>query len=270
MHLVAPHHDAAEQLRQSVGEQESITVLVLGGWSPGPLNLLKWRFRERCTFVEPEIPMPPVGVSWCVDPFCVLLVADLGLAPWLCSWLSSNARFSAAALILATGAVLIAAAVWARLCVAGLVRGAVRVGTQRAALLIRQRSVNIVMGFSWGGGVAAELLRQGRLGTSCTPAALLLAPTTAAIARFTLQDDPARVVHIDASDQGRVHVFHASDDGFCPDAQRECWEQTGATTHTCQDTHVFESASSLDEISRAFQSLCDLRARGGQSDETEI
>lgn len=233
--------------------QRAITVAILGGWSPGPLDDLKWRFRERCTFVEPSsLPMPPVGVSWCADPFCVLLLADVVLLTWLCSWLSSSAGLSSGLILLAVCGVLVAAVVIARVCVAGLVRGAMRVGANRTLSLIRQRSVDIVVGFSWGGGVAAKLVEQGGIGTDSTPAVLLLAPTTSAISRCALLPDPASTIRIDSALRNRVHVFHASYDGFCPASQTVLWEQTGATMHLCRDSHVFEQASSLDEIACAF------------------
>jgi hypothetical protein len=199
-------------------------------------------------------------VGWCASPFCLLLAAELVLVPWLCGWLVAGAGLASADAALGTLGVLAAAAVLARLCVAGLVRDALRVGALRAAAIMRERRVDVVLGFSWGGGVAASLLRDGRLGVQGSPSALLLAPTTAAIARCALGSDAASSIRVDAADRGRVYVFHASDDGFCPEAQRECWELTGATTHTCFDTHVFERSDSLDEISRALQTLCDARS----------
>lgn len=237
------------------------TVLILGGWSPGPLTVLKSRFHAQCLFLEPAIPMPPVGVGWCASPSCLLLVAELVLVPWLCWWLAAEAGISSVGGAIATLGVLSAAAMLARLCVAGLVRDALRVGVQSAQEIIRKRQVDVVVGFSWGGGVAADLLRNGHLGVSGSPSALLLAPTTAAIACCALRQDAASAIRIDAANCGRVYVFHASHDGFCPDAQRERWEATGATTHTCQDSHVFERQCSLDEISRALQTLCDVPVR---------
>jgi hypothetical protein len=237
------------------------TVLILGGWSPGPLTALKSRFRAQCSFLEPAIPMPPVGVGWCASPSFMMLVAELVLVPWLCVWVEDEAGISSAGAALATLGVISAAAVLARLCVAGLVRDSLRVGAQRAAATLRQHPVDVVVGFSWGGGVAADLLREGHLGVHGSPSVLLLAPTTAAIARCALQRDAASAIRIDAANRGRVYVFHASHDGFCPDAQRECWEATGATTHTCHDSHVFERQCSLDEISRALQTLCDIPVR---------
>ena len=113
---------------------------------------------------------------------------------------------------LAVIGVLIVAGLLARLCVAGLVRNSIRRGVKIAADLLRHRTVDAVspsglvfghgrarpepcsrilivqvVGFSWGGGVAAELLRQGKLGADGAPSALLLAPTTCAMARCALQ-----------------------------------------------------------------------------------
>jgi len=235
----------------------TIKVLVLGGWSPGPLSYLKRRFRsDRFVFVEPAIPMPPMGFAWCWDPFCLLLVVNLVFTSWLCNWLAQGAELSGSLAALTVAGTLIVAAGVARLCVAGLVRGAMRVGARRSSALIRQHNYDMVVGFSWGGGVAAQLLLQGKLGTQETPAVLLLAPTTAAMGRFAMRPDAASSIQVEPGNRNRVVVFHASDDGFCPDAQRVRWEATGATAHTCHDSHVFEHTRSLDVIADAFLSMC--------------
>ena len=34
-----------------------VRVLVLGGWSPGPLDFLRERFANECVFLEPALHM---------------------------------------------------------------------------------------------------------------------------------------------------------------------------------------------------------------------
>ena len=41
---------------------ERVRVLILGGWSPGPLDFLRERFATACVFVEPALHMPPHGI----------------------------------------------------------------------------------------------------------------------------------------------------------------------------------------------------------------
>merc|ERR1719429_552724 len=65
-------------------------VLVLGGWSPGPLDVLRSRFRDT-DFHEPNIPMPPAGCRWCINPFWAALLLYLGGAlPLLMDAADSN------------------------------------------------------------------------------------------------------------------------------------------------------------------------------------
>ena len=51
--MVMAHHERERPRR----------VLVMGGWSPGPLDVLRARM-DRVEFLEPTIPMPPSGCHW--------------------------------------------------------------------------------------------------------------------------------------------------------------------------------------------------------------
>ena len=49
-------------------------VLILGGWSPGPLDALRWAMRDQeVDFLEPPLHMPPAGIRWCCTWEAVLL-----------------------------------------------------------------------------------------------------------------------------------------------------------------------------------------------------
>ena len=52
-----------------------------------------------------------------------------------------------------------------------------------------------------------------------------------------------------------VHIFHASDDGFCPPSQHEALQRTGAAMHRLSDSHVFMTRQSEEEIGRVFGAL---------------
>ena len=53
---------------------DRMLVLVLGGWSPGPLDALRWAMRDQeVDFLEPPLHMPPAGIRWCCTWEAVLL-----------------------------------------------------------------------------------------------------------------------------------------------------------------------------------------------------
>ena len=59
-------------------------VLVLGGWSPGPLDALRWAMRDQeVDFLEPPLHMPPAGVRWCCTWEALLLACCIWCALFL-------------------------------------------------------------------------------------------------------------------------------------------------------------------------------------------
>ena len=75
-------HRSSRQLR----------VLLLGGWSPGPLDALQTfqlknagpgQHPVHLRFIEPAMHMPPAGVRWCCTWEAVLVGA--------CCWLTLSA-----------------------------------------------------------------------------------------------------------------------------------------------------------------------------------
>lgn len=239
------------------GDEESPTVLILGGWSPGPLVYLKRNLYGRCTFLEPKIPMPPVGFSWCLDVGMFLLLLVIALATWACIALADYID-SRAWLAVACLAVIIVSLFVSRLCVAVVVRGSIRKGVDIGAAAMRQRNVDVVIGFSWGGGVVAEMLHLGLVGGPGQPAVLLIAPTTALMSSFAMKKDAPLMIHVPNDMSQRVHVFHGTDDEtFCPHSDR--WELTGATFCLIHDNHVFCRRESVHELSNVLAAL--IRAR---------
>ena len=72
----------------SIDSHVRLRVLILGGWSPGPLDSLRWAVRDECIdFFEPAMHMPPAGFRWCLTWEAVLLAMCawvlIGVAPGL-------------------------------------------------------------------------------------------------------------------------------------------------------------------------------------------
>ena len=231
----------------------SPTVLILGGWSPGPLIYLKRAFYGRCTFLEPTIPMPFVGFSWCHDGSIFLLLVVVALAIWACVAFADYIN-SRVWLAMARLAVVVLSLILSRLCVAAIVRGSISKGVNVATTCMQHHNVAVVIGFSWGGGVVAEMLRQGLVGGHRQPAVLLIAPTTALMASFAMKKDAPLTIRMADDMSERVHVFHGTgDEAFCPHYDR--WGITGASFHLIHDNHVFCRQESVQEIADVLAAL---------------
>ena len=149
---------------------------------------------------------------------------------------------------------------YSRWMVAEIVRSSARRGVQMCLEILSEHHVDVVVGFSWGGAVLAELLVEGLVGGEDQPAALLIAPTTAAIARLSRQQDAAlRVPPTNDLMVGRVHVVHADQDGFyCPHADR--WQQVpGVELTMLNDNHVFQKQNSRSVLLDILMSLLQQR-----------
>ena len=87
---------------------DRVRVLVLGGWSPGPLDALRRTFRSECVFFEPTLQMPPAGFAWlCMWETALLAVCFFALwtlvpsqQSWLARLVGARAAVAAAAAIL--------------------------------------------------------------------------------------------------------------------------------------------------------------------------
>ena len=160
-----------------MGDDE-LAVLILSGWSDGPLPALEHSLRQRgLRCVRVPVPMPPCGVYWCANPFLLLLAGVVWLAIY--AWNECKLEpFVVFAILIIAGAL-----VAARLCVAGVVRFAEWHGAANAKRLLARHRVALVVGFSWGGGIAHRLLAS----RSWRGPTLLLAPTTVAMARCSLR-----------------------------------------------------------------------------------
>ena len=263
-------------------------VLILGGWSSAQLDTLRRKFGAACVFYEPTLYMPPVDFASLFMWESILLAAVAALMlsliyaqSWPSQLLSGTLmlRMPLAFALLMTIPTLVVL----------IARGAIRRSVDIAAAAISKHAIDVVVGYSWGGGVACFLLGEGRW----SGASLLLAPTLHAMtgaARLPTptpffvaphRGQPTEMTKAAASEGARgpgssqvgeeeeaasstrhqiegrsaVYIFHADDDGFCPERQRHELQQTGAQCRTMRDTHDLMARQSDEEIGRAFADL---------------
>ena len=224
---------------------EAVRVLLLGGWSPGPLDFIRHAFADRCIFVEPALHMPPSGVRWCCTWEALLIV----VAAWSTLYSLAHVR-RGGEIAVENLAVLLTSVVALPFLVVLLVRGSIRRSVTAANRAIHRKGIEVVVGFSWGGGVACWLLHEG----GWSGPTLMLAPTLAAMASAA-RLPVARPFFRRSEDD--THIFHASHDGFCPRSQHETLQATGARMHLCEDGHTLDEPRSTESIGAAFQSLLE-------------
>lgn len=226
-------------------------VLILGGWSPGPLDLLKLRLNS-VEFREPSIPMPPAGFRWCANPCWGLLLAypvfALAVLPGLLPEEAAE-RFGVPAWVAPVLAVLVSLVV-ARCLIAGVVWFAVKDSCRIASREIASFEPHALLCFSWGGAVACWLLARAPAAGWRGPS-LLLAPTVRAVVRvgWPLMSFPR------FSSSGGTHVFHADDDGFCPASQIDDFRNRGCEVHVCNDDHILSNRRSVEAIAGCLQQM---------------
>jgi hypothetical protein len=128
---------------------ERPVVLVVGGWSPGPLLYLQQVLASRRSLVvQPRnLSMPPFPGSWCCNPMVLGMVAICGTFLWLTCVSHATIAWNIVALV----ATLIAL----RFLVAVVVRTSIQVSAQSCLEATRQYDGNVILlGFSWGGAVS--------------------------------------------------------------------------------------------------------------------
>lgn len=239
---------------------------MLGGWSPGPLRHLERRL-DDWEFVFPTIPMPPVGTAWCRNAWAISLFA---LPPVTLLIGSAHLSFNDGALgsILWWSSSLIVAAFLARALVAGLVRWCVAEGVRVARSALRELDDDdaspspLLLGFSWGGAVACRFLAEEqqilvedddhrRSRYLCPPVAVLLAPTVFAVNAASWSGRGWTPPRPRPFARGRLIVFHAIGDGFCPEEQCAVFSAIGAEVIRCADDHTLCRPETVDAIARA-------------------
>jgi hypothetical protein len=138
-------------------------VILIGGWSPGPLIYLQ-RFlqtQKRCNVVElKHLPMPPFPGSWCWDRNVITMVGGLYLSFRLISRLeheSSSVRLLILRILFGS-----MVCIWFRFLAAIVVRASIQKGVKlcREEMNRHEEGNVILVAFSWGGAVSTRMLRQ--------------------------------------------------------------------------------------------------------------
>ena len=176
-------------------------MLILSGWSDGPLPALEHSLRQRglrCARVP--LPMPPCGVYWCANPFLLLLAGVVWLVIYAHGTSARSNPSHSLRHLNHRGRARGRAALRRR-------RRPVRGwhGAANARRLLARHRVALVVGFSWGGGIAHRLLAsRGWRGPTLVRRRRLLMGCALR--------SPRRL------DDARLKVVLASDDGFVPRA----------------------------------------------------
>ena len=227
-------------------------VLLVEGWSPGPLPYLKSMLqREIEGYCEVRyvrgFPMPPfVGWWFCDYRFLALLFGWVAALYSVSRYAHDKNRYYRWLFAMASFAATIGIA---RLLAALVVRSSLQKGVDICRNEIRRHSssnnnnnnygVNttvVAVGFSWGGAILAELLMQEQqnyddiydnndaINSPASVGFFLIAPTTALLAKVGFQQDAAFRLQQQqhqqnctnfsrSSERGPVvHVVHASHD----------------------------------------------------------
>ena len=246
-------------------------ALILGGWSPGPFYYLESFLQDELGFLllRPPMEMPPVTWGWCCHYSWQMLLLSFTFAGFL--WLvrvwcksASSCSYAAAGVVTFMGTLF-----WLRLVVACAVHSSMQYNIQLCRRLLVEYHVSVVVGFSWGGAVAAELLATAADPTdnallannhhlaSSSPAYLLMAPTTAVVASLNLFQRKDAALRIGASSAAAVSVVHATADPiFCPHPER--WrDQPNVEFTLLRDNHVLLRSASersiMDILTRLLQ-----------------
>ena len=131
---------------------EETVVLVVGGWSPGPLCYLQSVMTTRsCIVVQPRtLPMPPFpSGSWCCHPRVLLSMALCGVFMWLAMRQHQSILWNVLAIL--------ATLVSLRILAAVAVRTSIQVGARSCLETIQHLHHDnklVLVGFSWGGAVS--------------------------------------------------------------------------------------------------------------------
>lgn len=137
---------------------EAPIVLIVGGWSPGPLVYLHSVLTSNdCLLVEPRsLPMPPFpSRSWCFHRKVLLSMIVCGFILWLASLQYDTVIWNLFAFLVAMVSIRFLAMV--------AVRTSIQVAAQSCLEAIRPYQENnvVLVGFSWGGAVRSNHICQG-------------------------------------------------------------------------------------------------------------
>jgi predicted alpha/beta hydrolase family esterase len=243
-------------------KEDDPTVLLIEGWSLGPLLHLRKGLRDakqKYRILQPALPMPPfLGSWWWHRDFIAMAIGLLGILRIgyrLMHRVSISTYYGGTARILCAFVLLASVVAWLRLMAAVAVRSSIQRGVEICLKKMHEHNVVAIVAFSWGGAVLAELLVQGQVGYDVTqPAALLIAPATASVAKVAMRKDAAlRIEPV----QHLVHVVHASNDRqVCPHPER--WESVDGVEYTMlSDIHIFQERASKRALVEILKRLME-------------
>eukprot|EP00960_Hanusia_phi_P033255 750370-Hanusia_phi.AAC.2 len=220
-------------------------ALVLGGWSDGPLTAVMHACRSSCDFDQLTMHTPPVGLLCWFNPFLAVIVAFVVLVSYCFSLIKSQ-KLNAAAETFSYLALCVGFLIMMRILIALFVRYSIKRCIAAASAHVKEKRYDVVVGFSWGGGIGCWLLSE-KIWNGPT---MLLAPTVQVMAKFAWIPLP-----VFSGSPTQVHIFHANGDPFCPEYQLTHLRSSGSSIHVCDDSHVFQSRESEREIVSTFRQI---------------
>lgn len=225
---------------------ESPCVLVLGGWSPGPIPSLPL---QGYRVLQPPIPMPPIS-NWMTKTILAWSIL-LGAVVWIGLTTATALRVERGASLapkLVFLGTLLVGLVGFRLLVMLVVRSSLKEGVQICRDLLRDYPVVAVLGFSWGAALWAEVLAESAADDELPPSILMVPPTLRVAQCAWIKDAAVRLHERSAGVSSTVMVVHASEDQlYCPHTDR--WEGiNGVHLEVLRDTHILAQRRSKRHI----------------------
>jgi hypothetical protein len=203
--------------------------------------------------------MPPfLGTWWWDRSFLAMAIGLLGIC-WsgIALMTRASSNYGGTARILCAFCILASVVGWIRLMAVVAVRSSIRRGVDICLKNMHEHNIVAIVAFSWGGAILAELLVQGQVGYDVTqPAALLIAPATASVAKVAMREDAAlRIDH--PVQHSMVHVVHATHDRqVCPHPER--WQNVDGIEYTMlSDIHIFQEPSSQRALTEILYHLLE-------------
>ena len=202
-------------------------VLILSGWSDGPLDNLRLNFPE-VQFVSVPIPTPPVGCRWLLNPWLLFIASIVYFFSALLRYITKLSGGSAAGQLVSQIGFIIFIIFSLRVLVARVVRYSINDGIRLATNAASKFQPVCIIGFSWGGGILWELLDKWN------GSVLLLAPTISAMS-YISRSSPLTTYSFETR---RVAVVAGDNDPFCPPAQTKILKDSGCAYYAVDDDHV--------------------------------
>ena len=218
-------------------------ILVLSGWSDGPLHPLQYHLNNEVQFIQVHIPTPPAGCRWLLNPYLCLLLGLLYCTPMLFRSISSSVFPSSSLHYISIMGLVLLLCIALRKTVAYLVQYAVRDSVRIVTKAIEKYNPIAIVGFSWGAGILYEILDvwQGH--------ALLLAPTIFPIS--SIASTPCTEYNDEATrattGHRRVVIVCGDDDPFCSASQKKFLTTTTPFEYiSVHDDHVLCEKTTRD------------------------